>query len=85
MTLRHKEIAMRSKLKECQGTRVILLRHGQSTYNALGLYQGSSDESVLTEVGRSDARKTGNFLKGLAFDAIYSSSLSDRMKQQRKF
>ncbi|NJM73338.1 MAG: histidine phosphatase family protein [Scytonema sp. RU_4_4] len=66
---------MRSKLKECQGTRVILLRHGQSTYNALGLYQGSSDESVLTEVGRSDARKTGNFLKGLAFDAIYSSSL----------
>lgn len=66
---------MLSKLKECQGTRVILVRHGQSSYNALGLYQGSSDESVLTEVGRSDARKTGNFLKGLAFDAIYSSSL----------
>lgn len=66
---------MRSKRKEYQGTRVILVRHGQSSYNALGLYQGSSDESVLTEVGRRDARKTGAFLKGLAFDAIYSSSL----------
>ncbi|NMG07573.1 histidine phosphatase family protein [Brasilonema sp. UFV-L1] len=66
---------MRSNFREYQETRVILVRHGQSTYNALGLYQGSSDESVLTEVGRSDARKTGAFLKGLAFDAIYSSSL----------
>jgi phosphoserine phosphatase len=66
---------MRSKLKERQKTRVILVRHGQSTYNALGLYQGSSDESILTELGRSDARKTGNFLKGLVFDGIYSSSL----------
>ncbi|HAA32071.1 MAG TPA: hypothetical protein DCE56_35680, partial [Cyanobacteria bacterium UBA8553] len=34
------------------GTRVILVRHGQSTYNLLGLYQGSSDESVLTQQGR---------------------------------
>lgn len=66
---------MHWKLEECQSTRVILVRHGQSTYNALGLYQGSSDESVLTEKGYSTARQTGAFLKGLAFDAIYSSSL----------
>lgn len=65
---------MRSKHEE-RATRVILVRHGQSTYNALGLYQGSSDESVLTEVGRSDAGLTGDFLKGVALDAIYSSSL----------
>lgn len=63
---------MSSKLK---GTRVILVRHGQSTYNALGLYQGSSDRSLLTETGYKDARQTGEFLKGLKFDAIYSSSL----------
>lgn len=56
-------------------TRVILLRHGQSTYNALGLYQGSSDESVLTELGRQQARQTGEFLKKIEFDAIYTSSL----------
>lgn len=63
---------MSSKLK---GTRVVLVRHGQSTYNALGLYQGSSDRSLLTETGYKDARQTGEFLKGLKFDAVYSSSL----------
>ncbi len=56
-------------------TRVILLRHGESTYNTLGLYQGSSDESVLTATGRQQARMTGAFLKNITFDAIYSSSL----------
>jgi phosphoserine phosphatase len=66
---------MQLKLEKGQGTRVIILRHGQSTFNALGLYQGSSDESVLTELGRDDARKTGYFFKGLTFDAIYISSL----------
>jgi phosphoserine phosphatase len=66
---------MQLELEEYKGTRVILVRHGQSSYNALGLYQGSSDESILTEIGRADARKTGDFLKGLAFDAMYVSSL----------
>ncbi|NJO93701.1 MAG: histidine phosphatase family protein [Hydrococcus sp. RM1_1_31] len=56
-------------------TRVILLRHGQSTYNVLGLYQGSSDRSNLTELGRQQARLTGAFLKNIKFDAIYSSPL----------
>jgi broad specificity phosphatase PhoE len=66
---------MQLKLEKCPGTRVILLRHGESTFNALGLYQGSSDESVLTEAGRNDARITGEFLKEIAFDAVYISSL----------
>jgi phosphoserine phosphatase len=56
-------------------TRVILLRHGQSTYNVLGLYQGSSDRSTLTELGRQQAKRTGEFLKNIKFDAIYSSPL----------
>ena len=42
-----------------QETRVILVRHGQSSFNAEGRYQGSSDESVLTEFGRQTARQTG--------------------------
>ncbi|MBE9004670.1 histidine phosphatase family protein [Fortiea sp. LEGE XX443] len=66
---------MQWKCEENQGTRVILLRHGQSTFNVLGLYQGSSDESVLTELGRKEARITGDFLKGLTFDGLYISSL----------
>lgn len=63
---------MSSNLK---GTRVVLVRHGQSTYNALGLYQGKCDRPLLTETGYKDARLTGEFLKKLKFDAIYSSSL----------
>ncbi|BAY89250.1 MULTISPECIES: histidine phosphatase family protein [unclassified Tolypothrix] len=63
------------KLEKSTGTRVILLRHGESTFNALGLYQGSSDESVLTAIGRRDARITGKFLQKIAFDAAYISSL----------
>ncbi|MBD2563704.1 histidine phosphatase family protein [Nostoc linckia FACHB-391] len=56
-------------------TRVILVRHGQSTYNAQKRYQGSCDDSVLTEKGRSDAYQTGVALKGIELDAIYISPL----------
>jgi phosphoserine phosphatase len=56
-------------------TRVILIRHGQSTANAAGQYQGSSDESVLTTAGRAAALQTGEFLSGVAVDALYTSSL----------
>ncbi len=57
------------------GTRVIFLRHGESTYNARGLYQGCSDCSVLTPAGRQAARLTGTFLQNIAFDALYTSPL----------
>lgn len=63
------------KRKLSQEVRVILLRHGESTYNAQGLYQGSSNASLLTEAGRSSARQTGAFLRGLTIDAIYTSPL----------
>ena len=66
------------------GTRVILLRHGQSTYNALGLYQGCSDESVLTETGCQTARQTGTFLRGIKFDAIYTSPLQRAQETTRQ-
>jgi phosphoserine phosphatase len=56
-------------------TRVILIRHGRSTFNQLKLYQGSSDASVLTEQGFDSARRVGKFLKGESIDAIYSSPL----------
>ncbi|MEO0377806.1 MAG: histidine phosphatase family protein [Cyanobacteria bacterium P01_A01_bin.17] len=56
-------------------TRVILVRHGRSTYNDQGRYQGSSDESVLTAQGRQDAFQTGLALKGISFSACYVSPL----------
>ena len=58
-----------------QPTRVILVRHGQSSYNSQQRIQGRSDKSVLTEKGRDQASKIGTALGSLTFDAIYSSPL----------
>lgn len=56
-------------------TRVILVRHGESSYNVERRVQGYSDESTLTEVGQTAARQVGDALKDIAFDAVYSSPL----------
>lgn len=57
-------------------TKVILVRHARTTYNQQGRYQGSSDESVLTEKGHQDAYATGLALQQYNFDAIYTSPLT---------
>lgn len=56
-------------------TRVIIVRHGQSSYNIQKIIQGRCDESVLTETGIADAQQVGAALSSLSFDAIYSSPL----------
>ncbi|MBH8564764.1 histidine phosphatase family protein [Nostoc sp. CENA67] len=61
-------------------TRVIIVRHGQSSYNTERRIQGRTDVSELTEKGRNDARKVGKALSNLSFNAIYSSPLQ-RAKQ----
>lgn len=61
-------------------TRVILLRHGESTYNALGLYQGSSDQSLLTETGIAQAQQVGEYLKNIPINKIYISPLQRAQK-----
>ncbi len=56
-------------------TRVILVRHGQSTYNAQRRIQGRLDNSVLTEKGCVAANQVGDTLASLTFDAVYCSPL----------
>ncbi|MEL6222027.1 MAG: histidine phosphatase family protein [Cyanobacteria bacterium J06627_8] len=56
-------------------TRVILVRHGESTFNVQRRVQGHCDESNLTEAGRISARQVGAALAGINLDAIYSSPL----------
>jgi phosphoserine phosphatase len=56
-------------------TRVIILRHGQSSYNSQGKIQGRSDLSVLTEKGQADAKTTGAALHSLQLAAVYCSPL----------
>ena len=61
-------------------TRVIIMRHGQSSYNAQKRIQGRCDESVLTEKGRADARILGANLSNLSLDAFYCSPLQRAKK-----
>ena len=61
-------------------TRVIIVRHGQSTYNAQKIIQGRCNESVLTDKGIKDAQLVGKALSSLQIDAFYCSPLQ-RAKQ----
>lgn len=56
-------------------TRVIIVRHGQSSYNTEKRIQGRSDASKLTEKGRNDSSKVGKALSNILFKAIYTSPL----------
>ena len=51
-----------------------LIRHGQSTANESGIWQGQM-EFPLSEEGRSQARRVGRALAGKGFDGVYSSPL----------
>ncbi|KAH6793600.1 phosphoglycerate/bisphosphoglycerate mutase family protein [Perilla frutescens var. hirtella] len=56
--------------------RVVLVRHGQSTWNAEGRIQGSSDLSVLTQKGESQAETSRQMLLDDSFDICFSSPLA---------
>ncbi|CAN1171521.1 Probable 2-carboxy-D-arabinitol-1-phosphatase [Linum perenne] len=56
--------------------RVVLVRHGQSTWNAEGRIQGSSNFSVLTKKGESQAETSRLMLLDDSFDVCFSSPLT---------
>jgi probable phosphoglycerate mutase len=56
-------------------TRIILVRHGQSTFNAQKRFQGSCDDSTLTAKGHQDAYEVGRALRGVTLKAAYVSPL----------
>ena len=55
--------------------RLVLVRHGLSSFNAKGLIQGRTDDSLLTDEGYEQAQKAGKALSNINFDKIYSSPL----------
>ena len=58
-----------------EGREMILLRHGQSTANASGVWQGQLD-FPLSDEGRLQAADAGRALKGTRICGVYSSPLS---------
>ncbi|WP_374202011.1 histidine phosphatase family protein [Streptomyces sp. AC550_RSS872] len=56
------------------GRRVILWRHGQTSWNVERRFQGTTDVA-LTEAGLAQARRAARLLAGLKPDAIIASDL----------
>ena len=55
---------------------ITLVRHGESTWNDLGLIQGQNDLAELTDLGREQARAVARTLKSLGFDRLVTSDLA---------
>lgn len=55
--------------------RIVVLRHGQTTYNAAGIWQGRLD-APLSQLGRQQAGDAAAALSAYGIDLIYSSDLS---------
>jgi len=57
--------------------KLVLVRHGQSTWNLENRFTGWTDVD-LTDLGREEARKAGELLKaeGFTFDVAYTSVLA---------
>ncbi len=54
--------------------KLVLTRHGESEWNLAGKWTGWTDVSI-TDKGAADARKMGELLQDIHFDAIYTSEL----------
>lgn len=53
---------------------LVLVRHGESVWNAQGLWTGWTDVD-LSDKGREEARKAGELLKDIHFDVAFTSAL----------
>ena len=58
------------------GHRWLLLRHGQTNFNADGRVQGSSDTARLSDEGRRQAQAVGGLLAQLKIDKVFVSPLT---------
>lgn len=60
-------------------TEVYFVRHGESECNRQGRAAGWF-QTPLSELGREQAKKTGELLSGMEFDRVYSSDLCRAME-----
>jgi broad specificity phosphatase PhoE len=61
-------------------TEIYLIRHGETEYNKLGISQGGEADIELNDLGKEQAKKTGEYLKKYRmndkpFDMIFSSPM----------
>ncbi|MDD3642507.1 MAG: histidine phosphatase family protein [Candidatus Krumholzibacteria bacterium] len=63
--------------------RVHLVRHGESTYNAVRRVQGNGDGIGLSETGRRQARMLGERLRSMVFERAFCSSAERALETAR--
>ncbi len=56
-------------------TTLLLLRHGETEWNLSGRWQGQAADTLLTDLGREQARIVAGRLRNYPIHAIYSSDL----------
>lgn len=78
---------MRIELPEdgSEGARLFVVRHGESTWDALGLMQGQSDVPQLTTLGIRQSWETARSLAGAHVGALCSSDLRRAIATARAF
>jgi probable phosphoglycerate mutase len=54
---------------------IYIIRHGETSFNRLGIVQGSGVDMPLNELGEQQALKFYNYYKGIRFKKIYTSAL----------
>src|SRR5205809_7730555 len=64
--------------------RVWLVRHGRSTFNDQGLYQGCCDQPELTERGRLDSRLAAQALASAGVRRVIASPLRRALDTARE-
>lgn len=64
------------------GLEIVLVRHGRSTANLKGIWQGRLDYGLSPE-GREQARSAGRMLAGSGISRIYSSPLARAAESAR--
>ncbi len=62
-----------------------LVRHGESTWNTLGLAQGHRDEAELTALGAAQAVAAAERFRGTSVGAVYSSDLRRALQTAAAF
>jgi probable phosphoglycerate mutase len=67
-----------------QATRIVVIRHGETAWNAEQRMQGHID-IALNERGREQARRLRLALEGEAFDAVYASDLQRALATAQAF